>query len=259
MVQTANIQNNSSTTALIKQLKDNPKQYPLLNKKQERELIEKYKDDRETLNKLLFMHNIRLVFNMAKKYAMKTPDFDALVSDCFYGLAIACKRFDITRDIKFSTFAHTWIFKYCLSGFYSHQAEIDRHSISINSKTCSYTAKSSEDGNATFENFVNEYVDESVPLCANIQQTTEKQVSSLEKIDICKKLYSRLDLDDSLSATDKAMFTDVVYYKMRPKDVAQKYGTKSSDVIRVRNEVLTKFKNILQNEYHIESMEDLDA
>ena len=75
---------------MINELKRSSTQYPPLNKQQERALIEQYRNDRDKLNELLYMHNIRLAFNMAKKYATKTNDFDALVSDCLYGLSIAC-------------------------------------------------------------------------------------------------------------------------------------------------------------------------
>ena len=49
-------------------LKTSSKQYPELNAEEERKMIKKHKRDRETLNKLLQLHNIKLVFNMAKKY-----------------------------------------------------------------------------------------------------------------------------------------------------------------------------------------------
>ena len=66
------IQNNENTTKLLNLLKRSERQYPCLSKDEEQALIEKYKDDRETLNKLLFMHNIKAVFNQAKAFVMKT-------------------------------------------------------------------------------------------------------------------------------------------------------------------------------------------
>jgi DNA-directed RNA polymerase specialized sigma subunit len=60
-----------------------------LSKTAERELIQKYRHNRTKLNKLLFMHNIEIVFNQAKKYMSKVEDFDALVQDGMIGLGEA--------------------------------------------------------------------------------------------------------------------------------------------------------------------------
>ena len=130
-----------------------------MTKKQERALIKKYKNDRDALNELLYMHNIRLAFNMAKRYATKTPDFDALVSDCLFGLAVACQRFDVSKNIKFSTYATNWIFKYCLSSFYAKQNEIDKVSISLSSAMSHSRSKAGGGNDVSFESYVNEYLD----------------------------------------------------------------------------------------------------
>ena len=102
---------NQNTTKLINQLKASSTQYPVLNKKQEREMIEQNRNNRDRLNFLLFMHNIRTVFNQAKAYVSKTNDFDALVQNGMMGLGEAARRFDIDRDIKFCTYATIWVKK----------------------------------------------------------------------------------------------------------------------------------------------------
>ena len=61
------IKGNQNTTKLIAELKKMAKQYPPLSKDEEDDLISKNKCNRQKLNNLLFMHNIRLVFNVAKK------------------------------------------------------------------------------------------------------------------------------------------------------------------------------------------------
>ena len=113
------IQGNDNTTKLLNEIKSSYKQYPTLNKDEERDLIYKYKDNREELNRLFILHNIRSVFNIAKKYSSKVDDFDSLVMDGILGLAEAAKRFDINKNIKFITYAYVWIRKYILQGFYS--------------------------------------------------------------------------------------------------------------------------------------------
>lgn len=241
------IQNNQSTTKLINELKNSLTQYPPLNKKQEQALIDQYRDDRDKLNELLYMHNIRLAFNMAKKYATKTNDFDALVSDCLYGLSIACQRFDIDKGIKFSTYATNWIFKYCLSSFYDKQNEIDRVSVSINEPNLCSKMKSNNGNEVTFENYVNEYIDPSI----SHYKTADQELSSMEMTSICKELMKKFAEDKSLSATDKNVFIDGVFNKEKTKDIAAKYCISTTDVHQIKSKILTKFKDILLNDYSI--------
>lgn len=71
------------------------------------------------------MHNIKLVFNIAKKYMSMTNDFDGLVMNGVKGLAEAATRFDITKNIKFVTYAHWWVRKYILETFDKRRTYID--------------------------------------------------------------------------------------------------------------------------------------
>lgn len=246
------IQNNKSTTKLINQLKNSSTQYELLDKKQERELIEKYRNNRSKLNELLYLHNIRLAFNMAKKYATKTKDFDALVSDCLYGLSIACQRFDIDRGIKFSTYATPWIFKYCLSGFYDKQNLIDNASISIN-QPIGTNLKSNNGNEVTFENYINEYMDLSVSSI----KTVDQELSAFELSDIYNNLMEELNNDQSLSAVDKQVFIDNVINKEKVKDIASKYNILANDVVKIKNKILYKFKDLLNTKYHINKFDQI--
>lgn len=252
---TGMIQNNQSTTKLINQLKNSNVQYPPLNKEQEQALINQYRDDRDKLNELLYMHNIRLAFNMAKKYATKTRDFDALVSNCLFGLSVACQRFDIDKGIKFSTYATNWIFKYCLSGFYDKQNEIDNVSVSLNEPQLCSKTKSNNGNEVTLENYVNEYIDLSVTQ----NKTIEQEINQSEMSDICKDLFSRLDADDSLSAIDKNVFIDNVCYKEKAKDIAEKYNITAQSVNQIKYKVLSKFKDILNNEYNISTFDQISC
>ena len=70
---------NVNTTKLINEIKNAKDQYPVLSKEEERELIEKYRGDRTELNRQLCLHNVKMVFNMAKSFVTKTKDFDSLV------------------------------------------------------------------------------------------------------------------------------------------------------------------------------------
>ena len=248
------IKGNQNTTKLLNELKKSSKQYPCLNKEEERALIEKYRNDREKLNKLLFMHNIRSVFSQAKNFVGKVNDFDSLVQDGMVGLAEAAKRFDIDRDIKFCTYCVIWIRKYLLAHFYGRQVELDKLTSSLNSPTLINKSKSSSGSNdVTFENYVNEYID---PSCDS-GKTIHDELSSVEQSEICKVLYDRLEHDSSLSATDKAVFTDLFVNKEKTRDIADKYDIVPEKIMSIKQKILTKFKTILVNEYKIESFYDL--
>ena len=230
------IAGNQNATLLLNQLKAAKDQYPNLSKDEERAIIKKYKKNRKELNRLLFMHNIKLVFNMAKKYMSKTNDFDGLVQDGMIGLGEAVNRFDIKKNIKFCTYAYIWIKKYMTMNFYGKQVEIDKRSMSLDMPSLC-ASRSSSGNDVTLENYVNE--------------------SANEQKEICKSLMDELEQDNSLSATDKAMFIDMFYNREKTRDIADKYGVTPADVNNVKGLVLSKFRDILNHTMNITSYSQL--
>lgn len=246
------IRGNQNTTDLCNRLKAAQKQYPTLSKSEEKKLIEKYKNDRETLNKLLFMHNIRIVFNVAKKYVSKTSDFDSLIQDGMLGLGEAAMRFDITKNIKFITYATIWVRKYILMNFYGKQVDVDKNCSSLNA-ALETNIKSSNGNDITFENFVNTFID---PSCYQPKGVTE-EISSIEQVQICNDLYEHMNKDIGLSSTDKSVFMDLIYNKEKTKDVADKYNLSVIEVNNIKKKILEKFKTILHDNYGINSYADV--
>ena len=246
------IAGNQNTTLLLNQLKAAKDQYPNLSKDEERAMIKKYKKNRKELNKLLFMHNIKLVFNMAKKYMSKTNDFDSLVQDGMIGLGEAVNRFDINKNIKFCTYAYIWIKKYMTMNFYGKQVEIDKRSMSLDMPSLC-TSRSSSGNDVTLENYVNEYIEPTY----NSVKTISEELSANEQKEICKSLMDELEQDNSLSATDKAMFIDMFYNREKTRDIADKYGVTPADVNNVKGLVLSKFRDILNHTMNITSYSQL--
>lgn len=244
------IKNNQNTTDLCNKLKADSKQYPTLDKNQEKALIEMYRNDRDKLNHLLFMHNIRLVFNIAKKYTTKTQDFDGLVQDGMRGLGEAIKRFDIDKDIKFITYATPWVKKYILAPFYNKQNEIDSNCISLNSKI----DKDSSDGsNNTLENYINDYID---PSCDRTK-TFNSILSSNEQSEICEDLMRYLKKDSTLSSEEKNIFIELFNNNLMAKQVADKMNIALDYVNSIKKTVMNKFKDVLHVKYNAYSYDDL--
>ena len=235
------IQGNQNTTKLIRELKKAQKQYPTLSKKEEAKLIEKYKDNRPELNRLLFMHNIRLVFNIAKKYVSKTDDFDSMVQDGMLGLSIAVHKFDLKRGTKFITYATPWVRKKVLERFYSKSNNITKKSISLNAPALE--AFTSSDDTPDFENYVHDYIDTSV--CPEFG--AREQIALNEQSQLCADLYSDLDNDKDLPDNEKSIFIDIFYNHERAKDVQRKYNVTSKDISAIKSKILSKMRSTLKD------------
>ncbi len=88
-------------------------EYPVLSKKEERELIKiinKYKDGKAKYEarQALMNSNIRLVLKEALKYKTMVSIDDLMIAGC-EGLWIATERFELKYKTKFSTYATPWI------------------------------------------------------------------------------------------------------------------------------------------------------
>ena len=245
------IKGNQNTTKLIAELKKTAEKYSTLSKEEESKMIEENKHDREKLNDLLFMHNIRLVFNIAKKYMSKTDDFDSMVQDGMLGLAIAANNFDITRGVKFITYAMPWIKKKVLERFYIKENEITKRSVSLNAPTSSQKVNDGSDSN--LEDYVNDYVE---PSTSSIHSAYH-QMDLSEQTQLCADLYDSIDKRDDLTDTEKSIFVDLFYNKEKSRDIQSKYGVTSKDVATAKMKILKIMKEQLAYKYGIHSFSDV--
>ena len=83
--------------------------YPLLSPLEEKRLLKDYKKGDINARDKLITSNIRLVISIAKKYENDGLEFLDLVQEGIFGLYEALEKFDIYKDIKFSTYAYWWI------------------------------------------------------------------------------------------------------------------------------------------------------
>lgn len=247
------IRGNQNTTKLISELKTAATQYPPLTKVQEEEMIKQHLDDREALNDLLFMHNIRLVFSIAKKYMTKTDDFDSLVQDGMMGLAIAASKFDVSRNVKFITYATPWVRKKILERFYCKANEVLKRSVSLNSPALAVNSKINNSEESDLEDYVNEYIDPSV----NSIKSFQCQLSIGEQTKLCASLYQKLEEDTTITDKEKKIFTDLFYNKERSKDIQRMYGVSSKDISLIKDKILASMRSQLETQYGIHSFSDV--
>jgi RNA polymerase sigma factor (sigma-70 family) len=246
------IQGNQNTTKLITELKKAETQYPTLSKEEEEQMISKWKNNRSHLNKLLFMHNIRIVFSVAKRYTSKTDDFDAMVQDGMLGLAIAAQKFDVDRGTKFITYATPWVRKKVLERFYSKANNVIKNSISLNAPQMESNSKTSDDL-PDFENYVHDYIDTTVCPEFGIRE----QIALNEQAQLCADLYTDLDNDAELQEHEKSIFIDMFYNHERAKDIQRKYNITTKDMTAIKSKILSKMRKTLEDKYSIESFMDI--
>lgn len=102
----------------------------LLSREEEIELAIKIQEGDESAVDKLVQHNLRFVINIAKKFRDKYPNvpFSDIISEGNVGLLKAAKKFDPSRNIKFSSYAVWWIkasIKDCISDYFNECTVFD--------------------------------------------------------------------------------------------------------------------------------------
>lgn len=80
-------------------------QHRILKEEETRELISKAQQGDEEAKEQLVIHNVRLVRNVVKKLKKLHQDQEDLFQIGMMGLLNAIKKFDLTMNVKFSTYA----------------------------------------------------------------------------------------------------------------------------------------------------------
>ncbi len=82
---------------------------PLLTAEQERDLAKRCAAGDEDAIRQMVNSNLRLVVYVAKEYAGRGVSLMDLIQEGSIGLLIAARKFDYTKDFRFSTYATKWI------------------------------------------------------------------------------------------------------------------------------------------------------
>ena len=270
------IKNNECISKFIKFLKNSEKQYDTLTKAQERELIDKMlsEDKEEELRKTLVMHNIRFVFNIAKKYCKDTVDFDNMVAKGLYGLVYASSKFNLhmpimvsegdkkvpKRDkngkyefVKFNTYAKNWIFKYIVQEFNDNTLKfIDNYSISLDD---TMRIKNTVDSNHKVENYINDMVS----VDYRKPRTIDDELSSNDVEEFYHNIEDYLNNTNDLTASEKKIIIDSYYNQKKLKEIADELNTTTQIVMQEKKKTLKKIRNFVQKNMKITSVSDFHA
>lgn len=93
----------------ISQYMQQIRQFPLLSAQEEKQLAMACAQGDENAIRQLVSSNLALVVKAAQKYADRGIPLMDLIQEGSIGLLAAAKRFDYTRDNRFSTCAYPWI------------------------------------------------------------------------------------------------------------------------------------------------------
>ena len=85
------------------------RQYPLLTPQQERDLAMACAQGDPEAIRTMVISNLRLVVSVAREYAGRGVPLMDLIQEGSIGLLVAAKKFDYTRNTRFSTYASKWI------------------------------------------------------------------------------------------------------------------------------------------------------
>lgn len=93
----------------VRQYLNEIRQFPRLTPEEERELAARCARGDEDAIRRMVNSNLRLVVSVAREYAGRGVPLLDLIQEGSIGLLAAAKKFDHTRDIRFSTYATKWI------------------------------------------------------------------------------------------------------------------------------------------------------
>lgn len=100
------------------------RRYPRLTPEQERELAMRCAQGDEDAIRQMVNANLRLVVSIAQDYDGRGVPLLDLIQEGSFGLLVAAKRFDYTKEFRFSTYATDWIRQYISRYLADHSTSI---------------------------------------------------------------------------------------------------------------------------------------
>lgn len=244
--------------------------HPLLDKASERKMIERLKNDRATLNKMLFYHNIRIVLNLARKYVQKAESPADLLMNGARGLMTAAERFDISKNTKFNTYATTWVFKYILLMFYSKSPITGVNQTSLNElfmddenqmEKIDYICNCSDEEISTTLSCGRRNLSASIDYStfsgsSIVSPSREYEDKANNKL--IHEVIDEISADPHFNEIDR----DIIYNNMMSNNdsinsIAQRHKVPTKEVNKRKRKIITNFKTMLSSKYNINSLRDI--
>ena len=104
----------------VRQYLSEIRRYPRLTAEEERALAKRCAEGDEEAIRQMVNSNLRLVVSVAKEYAGRGVPLLDLIQEGSIGLLSAAKKFDYTRQLRFSTYATKWIRQGVTRCLYNH-------------------------------------------------------------------------------------------------------------------------------------------
>jgi len=98
-----------TTEEEVRQFMQEVRSVPLLSPEEERELARRCAEGDEEAVRQMVSANMRLVVAIARRYYSGTVPLSDLIQEGSIGLIAAAKKYDYTRDCRFSTYASKWV------------------------------------------------------------------------------------------------------------------------------------------------------
>jgi len=236
--------------------------YPVLDKAAERALIDSLRDKPDELKKRLVLHNIKMVFDMAKKYVGKTNDFNDMVARGMYGLSLAAEKFDINKNIKFSTYCYAWIFKYVVKEFYDKEFQVTSKSLSLDVSPSDLSG-TAEDSGRSFDNLLTETAIE--PTCgySSLDCTAlpdNKEKNNLEKMkNLAAEISNYVKTSADFTPKDQVIYDRVMLGSEPIKEVAKSEKLSSSFITSRIAYIAGAIRRMLKSAYDVDDMAGIYA
>ena len=93
----------------VRQYLNEIRRYPRLTPEEEQELAMRCAQGDESAIRQMVNSNLRLVVSIAREYAGRGVALMDLIQEGSIGLLVAARKFDYTKDYRFSTYATKWI------------------------------------------------------------------------------------------------------------------------------------------------------
>jgi len=220
--------------------KDKDERFRILSKEEEREIIEKYKDDRQELENQLVTHNIFLAIGFASKQQYRFNDFDELIALSMYGLRDAAQSFDPSKGWRFNTYAVWYLKKHVLKQFY-----VKKEYYIANNTSLYLDDTTGMDGDDDGSDYVYGTLSSQIEPSVEEMYTKKNMFVHIENSEHeihMKNMLSKIlnsVATSSLSETDKKIFNMVFIEKDNTKTISNELGITANEVVNGKRRVLS--------------------